>query len=74
MKITKELQEGAIVSDLEVYNELLKFSGSEGFARLFLDSGYILTGLMGVEIESGVLVNSQYVREIGGIRSTIVIK
>ncbi|RLL90555.1 hypothetical protein BG32_04230 [Mesotoga sp. HF07.pep.5.2.highcov] len=74
VKITKELQEGAIVSDLEVYNDLLKFSGSEGFARLFLDSGYILTGLMGVEIESGVLVNSQYVREIGGIRSTIVIK
>ena len=51
MKITKELQEGAIVSDLEVGQyELLKFSGSEGFARLF-GFGYILTGLMGVEIE-----------------------
>ncbi|MBN2218820.1 MAG: hypothetical protein JW697_00935 [Kosmotogaceae bacterium] len=73
-KITKELQEGTIISDLEVYNELLRLSGSHGFARLFLDSGYLLTGLMGVEIESGVLVNSQYVKEIGGIRSTLVIK
>jgi hypothetical protein len=45
----------------------------EGFARLFVDSGYILTGLMGLEIESGVLLNSQYLEETGGVRSLIVI-
>ncbi len=67
------LQKGVIVSELVTYNKLLGFAGMEGFARLFVDSGYILTGLMGLEIESGVLLNSQYLEETGGVRSLIVI-
>jgi len=67
------LQKGVIVSELATYNKLLGFAGVEGFARLFVDSGYILTGLMGLEIESGVLLNSQYLEETGGVRSLIVI-
>jgi hypothetical protein len=69
----EELQKGVIVSELVTYNKLLGFAGVEGFARLFVDSGYILTGLMGLEIESGVLLNSQYLEETGGVRSLIVI-
>jgi len=67
------LQKGVIVSELVTYNKLLGFAGMEGFARLFVDSGYILTGLMGLEIESGVLLNSQYLEETGEVRSLIVI-
>jgi len=67
------LQKGVIVSELVTYNKLLDLTGVEGFARLFVDSGYILTGLMGLEIESGVLLNSQYLEETGGVRSLIVI-
>ncbi|MGC9321928.1 MAG: hypothetical protein ACP5FY_06790 [Kosmotogaceae bacterium] len=67
------LQKGVIVSELVTYNKLLSFAGMEGFARLFVDSGYILTGLMGLEIESGVLLNSQYLEETSGVRSLIVI-
>jgi len=67
------LNNGVIVSELATYKKLLDFTGVEGFARLFVDSGYILTGLMGLEIESGVLLNSQYLEEMGGVRSLIVI-
>lgn len=72
-RTNEELQKGVIVSELVTYNKLLGFAGVEGFARLFVDSGYILTGLMGLEIESGVLLNSQYLEETGGVRSLIVI-
>lgn len=72
-RTNEELQKGVIVSELVTYNKLLGFAGMEGFARLFVDSGYILTGLMGLEIESGVLLNSQYLEETGGVRSLIVI-
>ncbi|RLL87200.1 hypothetical protein [Mesotoga sp. BH458_6_3_2_1] len=70
---TEALNNGVIVSELATYSKLLDFTGVEGFARLFVDSGYILTGLMGLEIESGVLLNSQYLEEMGGVRSLIVI-
>jgi len=70
---TEALQKGVIVSELATYNKLLGFAGVEGFARLFVDSGYILTGLMDVKIESGILLNSQYLEETGGVRSLIVI-
>lgn len=72
-RTNEEHQKGVIVSELVTYNKLLGFAGMEGFARLFVDSGYILTGLMGLEIESGVLLNSQYLEETGGVRSLIVI-
>ncbi|HDP77810.1 MAG TPA: hypothetical protein ENN47_06440 [Mesotoga infera] len=67
------LNNGVIISELATYKMLLDFTGVEGFARLFVDSGYILTGLMGLEIESGVLLNSQYLEETGGVRTLIVI-
>ncbi|PNE22656.1 hypothetical protein V511_06810 [Mesotoga sp. Brook.08.YT.4.2.5.1] len=74
IRTNEELQNGVVVSELKTYNKLLGFVGSDGFARLFIDSGYILTGLMGLEIESGVLINSEFIEDMGVIRSLVVIK
>jgi len=74
IRTNEELQNGVVVSELKTYNKLLGFVGSDGFARLFIDSGYILTGLMGLEIESGVLINIEFIEDMGVIRSLVVIK
>ncbi len=74
IRTNEELENGVVVSELKTYNKLFGFVGSDGFARLFIDSGYILTGLMGLEIESGVLINSEFIEDMSVIRSLVVIK
>ncbi len=65
---------GILLNESKTYTELSTLVPGKSFLKLFLDSGYILGGLMGITIESGILMSAEYSLETGGIKGTLVVK
>jgi hypothetical protein len=68
------LDNSAPLLNSAAYAELSSMIHEPGFARLFVDSGYVLTGLMGMDISSGLLFSANYLAETGVVKGILLIK
>jgi hypothetical protein len=68
------LDNSAPLLNSTAYVELSSMLNEPGFARFFVDSGYVLTGLMGMDISSGLLFGTNYLAQNGAVKGILLIK
>jgi len=73
-KTVQTLDNSVPLLNSAAYAELSSMIHEPGFARFFVDSGYVLTGLMGMDINSGLLFGTSYLAQSGAVKGILLIK